>query len=84
MKLMSLAVWIGLNSALNDARWTAGRLIRPRWRSLAWGDRKHWDVTLGRLNVERWCSGSPCGPAPHGHHWVRVRIWSRAWSAASR
>ena len=56
------------------------------YRHLQWGDRKHWQVDIGRLNVERWCSGAPCHlPGVRGgRHLVRAKIWNRSWSAADR
>lgn len=55
------------------------------YRYATWGDRKHWDVTVGRTNVSRWCSTSPCGgDRPTGRHRIRLRRWARSWSAADR
>jgi len=52
-----------------------------RWlyRFVTWGDRRHWELTIGRLSVDRWCEGAPCG-LPNGishRHPVGVRIWRR-------
>jgi len=67
------------------------RLARPEPRtvvshgrqvSLTVGDRRHWELDAGRLNVSRWCPGAPCSDeVASGPHWVRVRLWRRAWSA---
>lgn len=39
-----------------------------------WGDRRHWEVFLGRLRVYRWCPGAPCQykGARYRPHWVRM------------
>lgn len=57
------------------------RLLVTRWWS--YGDRRHWELTIGRMHLERWCPGAPCGLPGVGRerHWVRVRLWRRSWSA---
>jgi hypothetical protein len=54
------------------------------YRHLQWGDRKHWQLDIGRLNAERWCSGAPCHHLPRGRHWVRLRLRNAAWPEAGR
>lgn len=40
-----------------------------------WGDLRHWELFIGRLQVYRWCAGAPCHLTPSGHpiglHWRR-------------
>lgn len=42
-----------------------------------WGDRWHWDITIGRLNVSRWCRVTE-GRATHP---ITVKLWNRVGSA---
>lgn len=49
-------------------------------RYVTWGDRRHWELTLGRLAVSRWCAGAPCGHrgAEPGRHPLGARVWHRS------
>jgi hypothetical protein len=50
---------------------------------LAYGNRKHWEIHLGRFGISRWCPGSPCHLVTRhgGHHWIRLVIYRRAHAA---
>jgi hypothetical protein len=47
-----------------------GQGWRRWWQIGSWGDRKHWEVTIGDRNVCRWCAGSKCEGSRHP---IRVR-----------
>lgn len=50
-----------------------------------YGDRRHFQIWLGRWTISRWCSGGPCHlpeVAP-GRHWIRVWRSRRRWTAKS-
>lgn len=62
---------------------SASEIVR---RYLVWGDKRHWEITVGRTSMTRWCSGKLChlpGSAVR-HHWVTVRRFNRSWSAGDR
>jgi hypothetical protein len=48
-----------------------------------YGDRRHWDLTIGRLNISRWCT-LPSRPEHPVRHPIRVALWNRAGSASTR
>jgi hypothetical protein len=52
---------------------------------LTWGDRRHFELHVGRFAIERWCPGAPChlpGVADRPHV-PRVVIYRRTGSARS-
>jgi hypothetical protein len=62
-----------------------GLVIRMN-RHVTWGDKRHWELTLGRTCVSRWCPRAPChlaGVADQPHR-ISVRRWNRSGSAARR
>lgn len=51
-----------------------------------YGDRRHWEVELGRFTLKRWCTGDrpPCrNPADHKGrgHLISVVVYRRTGSA---
>ena len=51
-----------------------------------YGDRKHWEVELGRFTLKRWCRGDapPCN-SPEDHknrgHLISVVVYRRTGSS---
>lgn len=42
---------------------------------MAFRDRKHWELHLGRWRISRWCDGAPCSLTPDvGHHISAWRV----------
>jgi hypothetical protein len=62
------------------------RLLVRWYRLGTWGDRKHWEVTIGRLNISRWCASAPCHLPGYerSRHWVSLRLWRGSWYRPSR
>lgn len=52
------------------------------YRAGSWGDRQHWELTIGRVSLSRWCGDRTCSSA--ADHPITVQLWNRAGSAASR
>jgi hypothetical protein len=52
-------------------------------RHATFSDRRHWEVSLGRIGLSRWCPGAPCHllPTTHQRHWVRLTVYRRSGSA---
>jgi hypothetical protein len=59
------------------------RAVRTHvYRYVTWGDTRHWELTIGRVKLSRWCSGAPCHlPRTGDRHPVRVGLWHRAYAA---
>ncbi len=50
---------------------------------MSYGDRRHWDFTIGRMNVSRWCR-VPNHLGGRVSHPITVKLWDRAGSASNR
>lgn len=45
-----------------------------RSRRVIWGDRKHWELRIGWLNIYRWCKGKPCHLPGIRLRWHPVKV----------
>lgn len=53
---------------------------------LEYGNRKHWELTVRRWRISRWCPGAPCHlpGAAAGRHWMHVSRWEPYGAAVDR
>lgn len=48
-----------------------------------YGDRKHWYLSIGRLNIQRWCS-TGLATCNRSRHWITVGLWRPSGEARNR